>query len=106
MKTITLALLTVAAFLCLGGVSPNSGPVGRYQLHSGQTTAAGIIEGQSVNNTSHVILKIDTVTGETWRWKQFSIGTKMVIGWVHCKDVTDFKISDEDYERLSNEKIK
>jgi hypothetical protein len=75
-------VLTVA----VGAAAPDRGDVGRWQLCVGRFTAVSLNGSTSVDS----VWRIDTATGETWKYVAVTDGDKQGYGWLR---VTDYALN-------------
>jgi hypothetical protein len=91
MKKYLPPLLFALLVMALGFATPEppyrQSPVSRYQLLTAETA---VYPGGSSSATVHVILKLDTVTGRTWRyhWAKDPNAERLTESWIEIADPT------------------
>ena len=83
---IVAGLITVLACTA-GAMQQQQGQVGRYQLMTGRETT---VSDASSTETSN-IYRIDTATGDCWKYLTLVTKEKTVTGWLRLFDVPQQK---------------
>jgi hypothetical protein len=80
--------MTVLIAVTLVGCSDNKSAIGRYQVHESSVDEYFGTKSDSMltSKLSHVLIKTDTTTGESWYWdSRYMDGKQTTNEWVPIK---------------------
>ena len=94
---VTLLVYVIASTLVAQSHSPvqraNPPSNGRYMLVSVQLTTEMFSATSASTEDTHTVFKIDTITGETWKWTSMSNSQKheSIEGWEPATELKRYK---------------